>query len=193
MTTRRTLGLLGLLLSACAGPQRAPPSEPPSPSAQQVPAAVDPKARPVNEPPPPATARVARKPAKAPIKAPPHAGPADEAPKTQSAVRPDPMVPAAAPLDLKSLEAGLKETNAIGFFTKIEIKNQVGDLVDEFRAVYQGRSQTSLSDLRSAYDRLLLKVLALLQDGDPRLAKAIAASRDSLWKMLSDPKTFATI
>lgn len=96
-------------------------------------------------------------------------------------------------LDLTALERRLKETKAIGVFTKITLKNQVDDLLNQFRAHYQGQARTTLADLRQPYDRLLLKVLSLLQDGDPELARAIVASREEIWGILSDPKKFATL
>jgi hypothetical protein len=99
----------------------------------------------------------------------------------------------APPLDLASLETRLKETKAIGVLTKIALKNQVDDLVSEFRAYYQGKLKTTLAELRRSYDLLVLKVLALLQDSDPPLASAIVASREGIWDILSDPKKFATI
>ena len=73
------------------------------------------------------------------------------------------------------------------------MKNQVDDLLDEFRAYYQGKIRTTLADLRRSYDMLVLKVLSLLQDSDPSLAAAIAASRDAIWGILSDPAKFAAI
>lgn len=97
------------------------------------------------------------------------------------------------PLDLKSLETRLRETNAIGVFTKLTVKNQVDDLLDRFRDYYKGRLQISLAELRQAYDLLVLKVLALLQDADPPLASALAASRESIWGILSSREKFSTI
>ena len=96
-------------------------------------------------------------------------------------------------LDIKSLEARLKDTQAIGVFTKLALKNQVNDLLDQFRAYYQGRLKITLADLRRPYEMLLQKVLALLQDGDPPLAGAIVASREAIWGLLADPAKFATI
>ena len=102
--------------------------------------------------------------------------------------------PASTPtLDLKSLEARLKDTQAIGVFTKLALKNQVNDLLDQFRAYYQGRLKITLADLRRPYEMLLQKVLALLQDSDPPLAGAIVASREAIWGILADPAKFATI
>jgi hypothetical protein len=100
---------------------------------------------------------------------------------------------ASPPLDLKSLETRLKETKAIGVFTKLALKNQVDDLLNQFRAYYQGRLKTTLAELRRPYEMLLLKVLALLQDTDPPLAGAIVASREAIWGILADPAKFATI
>ncbi len=126
-------------------------------------------------------------------KVPPPPAIAAQAPKSEA---PAPAVAKPAPppaLDLKSLETRLKETNAIGVFTKLTLKNQVDDLLDRFRGFYQGRIKTSLAELRHSYDLLVLKVLALLQDADPPLATAIAASRESIWGILSNPTKFSAI
>lgn len=131
---------------------------------------------------PPAPARLAASP-------PPAAPPV----KTQSPAPPvvKPAVP--PPLDLKSLETQLKETKAIGVFAKLALKNQIDDLLEQFRAFYQGRIKTSLVELRRSFDMLVMKTLALLQDADPPLAGALASSRESIWGILSDPAKFATV
>jgi hypothetical protein len=105
-----------------------------------------------------------------------------------SAVGPGPSAP---PLDLAGLETRLRETKAIGMFTKLALKGQVNDLVDDFRELHGGRPRPTLVELRPPYDRLLLKVLALLQDEDPPLASAIVASREPIWNILADPARFA--
>ena len=130
--------------------------------------------------------------AKAPAKIPATAAPAAQPPKKES-IPSDIAKPKAPPLDLATLEQRLKDTKAIGVLTKITLKNQVDDLLNQFRAYYQGRLKTSLIDLRRSYDLLVLKVLSLLQDGDQALATAIAASREAIWGILSDPAKFATI
>lgn len=94
------------------------------------------------------------------------------------------------PLDLESLERRLRETHAIGVFTKISLKNQVDDLLNRFRAYYKGRAKTTLTELRQPFDLLLLKVLSLLQDSDPPLAHAIVTSREALWSILADRQKF---
>jgi len=118
-------------------------------------------------------------------------------PRKKPDATPAPGKPAAsapAPaLDLTMLENRLKETRAIGVFTKLTLKNQVDDLLNQFRAYYQGKAKTTLAELRQPYDRLLLKVLTLLQEGDPELARAIVASREAIWSILADPAKFATL
>ena len=111
----------------------------------------------------------------------------------QSGPLPLPSAPAAAPLDLASLIQGLRETHAIGLFTKLSLKNQVDDLLAEFRAFYQGGSQFTLAQLRQDYEVLLFKVVSLLQDGDPSLANEVSSSREAIWSVLSNPKKFSDI
>ena len=101
--------------------------------------------------------------------------------------------PKAASLDLNSLEQRLKDTRAIGVFTKLSLKNQVDDLLDELRDFHKGSSKNPQGVLRQKYDLLIMKVLSLLQDGDAPLASAIASSREAIWQILMDPTKFATI
>src|SRR5882672_6009213 len=115
-------------------------------------------------------------------------------PRGKSTVTPGPGKQAATPtLDLKSLEKRLRDTRAIGVFTKLSLKNQVDDLLEEFREFHQSRDQALLAKLRQAYDLLLLKVLSLLQDNDPMLARDISSSREALWKILTDPDGFKNL
>lgn len=112
------------------------------------------------------------------------AAPATTAPGAVAATK-----PAAPPaLNLTALEQRLRDTKAIGLFTKLSIKNQVDDLLDAFRAHYKGQDPP-LTALRQRYDLLLMKVLSSVQDGDPPLANDIAASRETIWKLLNDPNT----
>ena len=131
--------------------------------------------------------------AKSPPRLAPSSGGTEPAAKNQAST-PAVTKPAAPPqLDLASLEKRLKETTAIGLLTKIALKNQVDDLLSQFRAYYQGKTNTSLAQLRQPYDLLILKVLALLQNSDPSLANAIVASRGAIWDIPADRTTFATI
>ena len=101
--------------------------------------------------------------------------------------------PAPPPLDLVSLEQRLRDTKAIGVFTKLSLKNQVDDLLTQFRTFHEGRAGAALTELRERYNLLLLKVLSLLQGGDPMLAQAVAGSREAIWGVLADPVKFAKL
>jgi hypothetical protein len=117
-----------------------------------------------------------------------------EPPRAKKNPEPGPSKPAATPvLDLKLLEKRLRETPAIGVFTKLALKNQVDDLLDRFRAFHQGKGGTSLAELRQSYDLLIMKVLSLLQDSDAALARDIVTSREAIWSLLADPAKFATL
>ena len=122
--------------------------------------------------------------------APPSAASTAAAPKPAAQPAAAPTAPA---LDLTSLEQRLRDTKAIGVFTKLSLKNQVDDLLGQFRTFHKQQSTSALPALRQKYDLLLLKVLSLLQDGDPPLAAAISSSREAIWGILTDPVKFAKI
>jgi hypothetical protein len=155
---------------------------------------------PVVEPVPPAqrAAPAPRVLAKAPVaatKSPPVIAPAPApapAPNVVSKATQAPAAspPAAAPLDFASLGTRLRQTKAIGTLTKLSLKNQVDDLLGKFRAYHKRQGTATLPELRRSYDMLLLKVLSLLQDGDPPLARDIVQSRAAIWGILADPRKF---
>jgi hypothetical protein len=179
-------------------PAPAPPPPPsPAPAPRPEPA-LPPPAPPPSQPAPPPPA------ASAP--AAPHArssAPAKSPPLVTAAPAPAPVsvTPAAAhgsaaalpTLDLTALEQRLRDTHAIGVFTKLSLKNQVDDLLSQFKAYHGGQSKFTLADLRQRYELLLLKVVSLLQDGDAPLASAVSSSREAIWGILSDPDKFAHI
>ena len=192
----RIVGLLFFLLMAgCVGAST-PPREPPVTGAMQG-GAVGVEPASTTRPPDKSAAGTdspgAKTPsvAKAPSKTPASSSTAEQLPKKESAA-PGPGKQK-APLDLASLEQRLRDTKAIGVFTKISLKNQVDDLLGQFRAFHEGRSGVLLTGLREEYNLLLLKVLSLLQDSDPGLAQAVAASREAIWGLLADPVKFATL
>ena len=122
--------------------------------------------------------------------------------KPPVAPAPAPAPPAAKPvtvpnspvtLDLVALEKELKSTKAIGLFSKIALKNQVDDLMKNFRQHYKGKIPPTMTELRSSYDLLMMKVLSMVQDEDKKLASDIVASRAAIWDLLSDPKKFAAL
>lgn len=186
--------------SSPAAPVNAPapaaPESPPTASQQPTPAsAAAPAARGRTAAPAPGASSTSRPPSTAPrtSTAPATTAPAQSPPV---AVRPAP-VPATAPppgtLDLAGLEQRLRDTRAIGVFTKLSLKNQVDDLLAQFKAYHQGGSRVTLAQLRQKYEVLLMKVVTLLQDDDPSLATAVSSSRDAIWNVLTDPKKFANI
>ena len=100
---------------------------------------------------------------------------------------------ASPPFDLTALEQRLQETQAIGVLAKIALRNQVDDLLSDFRGFHNGKVKTTLAELRRPYDLLVFKLLLLLQDSDPSLAAAVVGSREAIWGILSDPAKFAAI
>ena len=108
----------------------------------------------------------------------------------RKAAAPVAQQPSPAPLDFKLLGTRLRETRAIGVLTKLSLKNQVDDLLVAFRAYHKGQGKATLAELRRSYDMLLLKVLSLLQDSDPALARDIVQSRAAIWGILADPRKF---
>jgi hypothetical protein len=139
---------------------------------------------------PPANAAPGESPAKTKSPLPSAAGKSANA----AAAKPQSVAAPAAPtLDLASLEQRLKDTRAIGVFTKLSLKNQVDDLLDDFRAFYKVAKVHPSAELRQRYDLLLLKVLSLLQDSDPPLAAAISSSKEAIWNILADPDKLAKL
>jgi hypothetical protein len=116
---------------------------------------------------------------------------------TSAGNKPQPATPsqrtAAPTLDLEALKTELKQTKAIGLMTKLSLKNQVDDLLDEFRKHHAGKPTPTLAELRHSYDLLMMKVLSLLQDRDRKLASEIVSSREQIWGLLADPKKFAAL
>ena len=96
-------------------------------------------------------------------------------------------------VNLSELEERLVDTDAIGFFTKLELKSQLDDLTDRFREFHDQTQVAELAELKEKFDLLLLKLLTLLQDDDPDLHRDIAAARPAIWRTLADPELFAKL
>lgn len=183
MNIARLIALLcAAALFACSTASAPPPvSVPPAVSAAAPP------------PPAPAPKTVAKSPASKPASASAPAPAAKPAPATKRAPAPVAQATKPAPLDLKTLEQRLKDTSAIGVMTKLSLKNQVDDLIARFRTYHAGSRPPTLPELRPAFELLLMKALALLQDKDPALAKDIDASRETIWSVLSDRNKFTQL
>ena len=186
--TRYVLAL-AFLAAACAPGTTTTQAPPPVPVTPTVPPAVS-GAQPVQS----ATQSAPSRPS-AVTTAPKTTAPKSTAPgappKTIAKAAVPAPAPHAAPLDLKSLEQRLKQSDAIGVLTKLSLKNQVDDLVGRFKSYHEGHRPPTLTDLRPAFDLLLMKVLSLLQDHDTALASDINASREAIWGVLTDPQRLA--
>jgi hypothetical protein len=158
---------------AVPAPEATPPTAP-------LPAAIAPAAPVIAKTPKSEPQKTEMAPIKAPVK--PAAVPQQK-----------PQAAAPAPLALDTLEQRLKDTPAIGVFTKLTLKNQIDDLLSRFRAHYEGRGGLTIQQLRQNYEQLLAKVHSLLKDGDPALAGAIVNSREAIWSVLADPVKFAKL
>lgn len=155
-----------------------PPISAPSPA----PATSDSQSTKAGKPP----EKTATKPETTPAPEPPPQKTPDTAPTATTPQGPPPMA-------LAALEQRLKDTDAIGVFTKIALKNQVDDLLKQFQTQYESGSKADLGPLRKNYDQLLAKVHGLLKDGDPALAGVIMTSREAIWNALTDPVKFAKL
>ena len=185
-----------------APPPAAAPTAPPATTSNRG-AADAGKAPPAAAPAAPKGSASAEKPKSVPTPPDPARGTAASPPPATASTpaQPSPSVapatpaqpPAAPTLDLAGLTERLRDTDAIGIFTKLSLKNQVDDLLDQFRGFYNGQVKVPLPELRQKYEVLLLKVVSLLQDADPTLANAVTSSREAIWNILSDPREFSKI
>jgi hypothetical protein len=195
------------LVAGCAGMNESPRGEPLSadspvadaPLAARSAIAVDIEAAPVVPSPPskvePPAASDPPPPVLAPAKAAPAVVPVPVA-KLTPRKQDDPVAaiaPVPATLDVAALKARLRDTAAIGVLAKISLRNKVDELLESFRTHYEGGQKTSLAALRKPYDELIMKVLDMLQEGDPSLARSIASSREAIWGILADRERFILI
>ena len=93
-------------------------------------------------------------------------------------------------LDLRTLESRLRQTSAISFFTKLSLKSQVDELIAQLGRFHDGHDTSALPTLRDRFDGLMGKVLSLLERRDDPLARQVEASRETLWSLLANPRTF---
>jgi len=91
--------------------------------------------------------------------------------------------PGAKAFDMDMLIDRLKKSNAIGMFTKLALRSDALDIIDMINAYNKHRTKYSLKELRSRFNGLVLKVLALLDD-DPKLSRDISLAREEIWKSL---------
>ncbi len=102
-----------------------------------------------------------------------------------------PAAPRVEELSARALEDRLRDTKAIPAARKAELRSEVEALSEQFRQAY-ATGHPELSSLREPYDRLLTKIQSLAKR-DHRLARDIAASKDSIWQSLADRSQFASL
>lgn len=181
------LALVGAWL-ACgdAGAPTPPDEEPSAPVAEEAPMPVEPVAPSPPAPPP--------EPELVPEPSPPPSAKAEPQPPPALAPEPAPAPAADATpgLSLDELAERIKATPAIGVFTKLTLKNDIDDLLAAM-AGYHERGKGELSGLHQRYESLVLKLLTLLEDKEPDLARSLARSRGDIWNLLADPVRFAEL
>jgi hypothetical protein len=93
-------------------------------------------------------------------------------------------------VDLDVLEDRLKETKAVGVFTKLKLKGEITKLFNKVEAYHEGRSNLTIVQLREQFDLLYMKVVSLLQEKDQELHHQLCNSWDLIWATLEDPVQF---
>ena len=170
----------GLAACAASGALLACGESEPEPAAPP-PAAEAPAPEPAPTAPPPiAPEPPAVPPAPAPAPSPPPEAAPPAAPPAEPAV------------SLEDLGTRIKQNPALGTFSKLSLKNDLDDLVDDLRG-YHARQQGDLVDLHQRYEALVLKLMTLLEEDEPELALALGRSRERIWNRLVDPVEFAKL
>ena len=106
--------------------------------------------------------------------------------KVQAAQKSVPNKPA---ISMEELVERLKETEAIGVFTKLAIRSDVLDFKESINTYRKKKKLESyIGHLRERFDGLLLKILALLER-DPPLSRDIQHARESIWRSFLEAKS----
>jgi hypothetical protein len=93
-------------------------------------------------------------------------------------------------VNLEGLRSSLRETDAIGFATKLSLKHELDSLLESFGAYHDGRGDQTLLSLRERFSTLLASTLSLLREDDPQLFRGLWNARGHLWLIVSDPMRF---
>jgi len=104
------------------------------------------------------------------------------------AVQKEPSQAKISHVSYKELKERLKDTDAIGFFTKLAIRNDIVDLMGKIKQ-YRKKSmlKAKMKEIRASFDGLLLKIIALLEE-DPNLSRDLYVGRESIWESLLEVK-----
>jgi hypothetical protein len=110
--------------------------------------------------------------------------------------RPDPSfrtgpdIASSNDIDVDTLTDDLGSTDSIDFITKLELNDELDNLIEAFRKFHDGSDDHSLAALYARFDRLLRTTLDLIEDGDPPLFLKLKQSRSRLWQVLVDREEF---
>ena len=88
----------------------------------------------------------------------------------------------AAPIELDRLDARLREMPALGLLTKLRFRAELDTILDGLEAGRRGGDR--LDALRTRFLLLADEAAGRLNDGDPDLARTIAAGREAIWLAL---------
>lgn len=98
-------------------------------------------------------------------------------------------VPNKPEISMEDLVERLKETEAIGVFTKLAIRSDVLDFKESINTYRKKKKlENDIGHLRERFDGLLLKILALLER-DPPLSRDIQHARESIWRSFLEAKS----
>jgi hypothetical protein len=87
-------------------------------------------------------------------------------------------------LDIDGLIERLRGTRAIGVFTKLALRNDVESLISDAHNAVENGDEDKLPVLRTRFDGLVMKTLALLDGRDDELARDIYQAREFVWQSI---------
>jgi hypothetical protein len=95
--------------------------------------------------------------------------------------------------DFDDLAQRLRQTEALGLFEKLALKDRLDTLMSDFVLFHEGRRDNSRKALKARFDRLLKDTVAILRKGDPSLSTLIERAHKNLWMLVSNPVSFAAM
>jgi len=93
-------------------------------------------------------------------------------------------------VDLDDLARRIADSKAVGLLTKLSLKREIDALERDLKSFHDGAVKSTLDQLHERYDLLVHKLMSLLQEKDPKLARDVSGARDPLWTKLADPNEF---
>ena len=90
----------------------------------------------------------------------------------------------ASEFNLDTLITKLKETKALGVFTKLALKGDMEEIIAMANGYQRVAAFSELQSVRELFDGLVLKTITLLNDKDPNLAADMYQARDLVWQSI---------